>query len=153
MTALFIIMLSVFVSYVGYIWIKYGVQKSISDSFYRLPKRKQFLFILFCWGFSFPAMILGDCVLMFLAGTFICFVGAAAAFKGDKMTKWVHMTGAYGGVLLSQIAIWIVYDMWYVTVIFLVLSGLLFILKVKDKIWFAELLAFISICVVLGLNL
>ena len=146
-------MLTVFLSYVSFIWIKYGVQKSISDSYYRLPQKSQILFILFCWGFSFPAMILGNCALMFLAGIFICFVGAAAAFKGDKMAKWVHMTGAYGGVLLSQIAIWIHYDMWYITVIFIILSGILFILKVKNKIWYTELLAFGSICIVLGLNL
>ena len=146
---IFLVMITVFVSYVTFIWIKYGVQKSISDSYYRLPTRKQFLFVFFCWGFAIPAMILGNCALMFLAGVFICFVGAAAAFKGDKMTEWVHVVGAYGGVLLSQLAIWIIYDMWYITVLFIVLSGLLYILKVKNKTWWVEIIAFTFICAVL----
>ena len=152
-TVLYLIMLSVFISYVGFIWIKYGIQKSISDSYYRLPKKLKPLFYFFCLGFAIPAIILGDNLLIVLAGSLICFVGAASAFKGNSTTKWTHMVGAYGGVLLSQIAIWVYYDMWYITVTFIVLSGLMYILNVKDKIWWIELLAFSSICVVLGLNL
>jgi len=115
-------MLTVFVSYVSFIWIKYGVQRSISDSYYRLPKNLQPLFTLFCWGFAFPAIIIGvdltDNFLMFLAGAGICFVGAAAQFK-EELTKGVHMIGAYGGVLFSQLAIAINFHMYYMNVIFI----------------------------------
>lgn len=151
-TFLFILMLTVFISYVTFVVIAYGVQTSISESYYRLPQRLKFLFTLFCWFFAIPAIILGDNALMFLAGSGIAFVGGAAAFK-DKMTYEVHMIGAYTGVLLSQIAIWYNYHMWYITIIFIILSGILLLLKVKNKIWWSEILAFLSICIVLYFNL
>ena len=151
-TFLFTLMLTVFISYLTFVVITYGVQTSISESYYRLPKKINFLFTFFCWGFAIPAIILGDNALMFLAGSGIAFVGAAAAFK-DKMTNNVHMIGAYGGVLLSQISIWYNYHMWYITIIFIILSGTLLLLKVKNKIWWAECLAFLSICIVLYFNL
>jgi len=151
-TFLFILMLTVFISYVTFVIISYGVQPSISESYYKLPQRLKFLFTLFCLLFAIPAIILGDNVLMFLAGSGIAFVGAAATFK-DKMTYEVHMIGAYAGVLLSQISIWYNYHMWYITIIFIILSGTLLLLKVKNKIWWSEILAFLSICIVLYFNL
>ena len=151
-TFLFTLMLTVFISYLTFVVITYGVQTSISESYYRLPKKINFLFTFFCWGFAIPAIILGDNALMFLAGSGIAFVGAAAAFK-DKMTNNVHMIGAYGGVLLSQISIWYNYHMWYITIIFIILSGTLLLLKVKNKIWWVEVAAFLSICIVLYFNL
>ena len=92
----------VFFSYVAYIWKKYGVQRSISNSYYKLPENRKFLFIGFCWLFAFPVMILGDNALMFGAGTFICFVGAAAAMHRFP-TRAVHLTGAIGGMILGPI--------------------------------------------------
>ena len=155
-TKLYALMLLVFISYVSFIIMRYGVQRSISDSFYRLPKKVNWLFVAFCWGFAFPAMIIGTLQtqngLMFFAASGIMFVGAAAAFK-QKLTKTVHFTGAYGGVALSQISIVYDYKMWYVTVAFVVLALILELLKVKNKIWWQEILAFVSICVVLVVNL
>ena len=63
------------------------------------------------------------------------------------------MFGAYVGVILSQIGIWIYYDMWYVTIIFFGISGLMFILNIKNKIWWVEILAFSTICYILGTTL
>jgi hypothetical protein len=82
-------MLAVFFSYVGFIWKKYRVLVSISQSYYRLPKNLQILFTLFCWGFAFPAMIIGSNGLMFFSGGAICFVGAAAAFQ-EELTHIVR---------------------------------------------------------------
>jgi hypothetical protein len=150
---LFTLMLIVFISYVGFIWIRYGVQKSISDSYYRLPQGYKFLFTLFTWGFAYPAAILASNVWITPAAMLICLVGVARDFKNIKVLKFFHMFAAYTGVVLSQIGIWIYYDMWYLTIGFIILSGTLFLLNTKNKIWYIELLAFGSICVVLGLNL
>jgi len=151
MISLYIIMLVVFFSYVGFIWIKYGVQRSISDSYYRLPDKWKFLMTLFCWGFAVPAMIIGNTALMFLAGSFIAFVGVAAAFK-ESMTKEVHMIGAYGGVLFSQMSIMIDYGLWPISALFLLFSTTLLLFGAKNQIWWQEILAFLLICVVLGLR-
>ena len=163
----FWIMLSVFVSYVAFIWIRYGVQKSISDSFYRLiedPKMPnalgQSLFTLFCWGFAFPAIIIGvdltDNVLMFLAGSGICFVGAAAAFKGDKMTHNVHMIGAYSGVVFSQLAIAFLFKMYYVNIAFILIAVLAQVFRKKlnnNHVWWQEIAAFVSMLYVYAVKL
>ncbi len=151
---LYLVMLFVFISYISFIWSKYGVLKSISQSYYELPVKWQPLFTLFCWGFAFPAIMIGVpySSLMFFAGTGICFVGAAAAFQ-EKMTHTVHMVGAIGGVILSQLAIIINFGMWPISAAF-VGASLLFMLfrkKLKYKqIWWIEILAFLSICYVLG---
>ena len=152
--ALFIIMLSVFFGYVGFIWAKYGVLKSISQSYYELPEKWRFLFTLFCWGFAFPAIIIGTPVtgLMFFAGAGICFVGAAAAFE-EKLTREVHFAGAGAGVLFSQLAMILSYGMWPISLIFGVSSllMLLFRKKIREKhIWWIEVLAFLAICYVFG---
>ncbi len=153
----FITMLTVFVAYVSFIWIKYGIQRSISDSWYRLPEKEKPLFTLFCWGFAIPAIIIGttltDNFLMFLAGSGIAFVGAAAAFK-EKMTKTVHMIGAYSGVAFSQLSIAFDFHMYYMNIIFFSIAIILEILGyfkiIKNKIWWQEILAFLTIVYVLG---
>lgn len=169
LTYLFWGMLAVFVSYVAFIWIRYGVQRSISDSYYRLtedpkmpPLLAQSLFTFFCWGFAFPAMIVGltltDNFLIFLATGGIMFVGAAAAFK-QSLTKEVHMIGAYGGVAFSQLSIAFDFHMYYVNVIFIIGALALQILSikkiglVKNPVWWQEILAFGSIIFVFGVAL
>jgi len=146
-------MVSVFVSYVLFIWIKYGIQKSISESYYVLQKEKKgFLFILFTWLFAFPAMILGDSYLMTLAGGGIVFVGAAAAMHKFP-TRAVHMIGAVGGMILACLAMIVQYHMWYMTVGVAVLILLSLLLDKKHFMWWAELIIFTAISIVLGISI
>ncbi len=160
LSTFYFIMLSIFVAYVAYIWIRYGVQRSISDSWYRLPQKQKLLFTAFCWGFAIPAIMVGVDItnnfLMFFAGAGIVFVGGAVAFK-QKITKLYHMIGAYGGVAFSQLSIVFDFKMYYVTAIFILVALLLEILDkkkiIENKIWWQEILAFASICYVLGIAL
>jgi len=152
---LFFIMLFVFVGYVAFIWIKYGIQPSISESYYKLPKSINWLFTLFCWGFAIPALIIGvqltDNFLMFLAASGICFVGAAAAFK-QTLTKNVHMIGAYCGILFSQLSILFDFNI-PVVVAATLLWLIIFQLYAKNKIWWQEIVAFMAILVVFAASL
>jgi hypothetical protein len=152
MIALYFIMLAVFAGYVGFIWNKYGVLPSISDSYYVLPKNINFLFTLFCWGFALPAMIVGidltDNFLMFLATGGICFVGAAAAFKDNDKT--MHEVSAIAGVIFSQLSIAFDFKMYYVNAFFIIMSLIILLTNIKNKTWWLELVAFGSICYVLG---
>ena len=151
---LYSLMVTVFVAYVSYIWANYGVQKSISQSYYVLPDNLKFLMTLFCWGFAFPAMIIGNSFWMMLAGGGIIFVGAAAAFK-QKMTKIYHFAGAGIGITASQIATIRNFELWPFTIGFVVIGLILLLLrkKIKGWIWWLEITAFISICIVLGITL
>lgn len=152
---LFTTLVTVFVSYITGILLLYGVLPSVSESYYHLPKKWNFLFTLFCLGFAIPTMIVGldltDNFLMFLAGGGICFVGVAAAYK-ETLTKEVHVGGALVGIISSQLSIAFDFKMFYVNIIFLVLAGLIKLLKIKNNTYWIELLAFISICYVLGIN-
>jgi hypothetical protein len=152
MLGLFITMLTIFIGYVATIWAIYGVLPSISESFYRLPKKYNFIFTLALWGFAFPAIIIGvpTTALMFFAGAGIMFVGAAAQFK-QELTKTVHFVGAGAGVVLSQIAIATTYGMWPITAAFVLLSVLILLFRNKIKnteLWWIEILSFISIAIV-----
>jgi len=152
---LFWSMLFVFVSYVSFIWIKYGIQPSISESYYKLPKSINWLFTFFCWGFAIPAMIIGleltNSFLMFLAPAGICFVGAAAAFK-QTLTNQVHVIGAYSGILFSQLAILFCFKEPYI-VASSFLWLVVFQLYAKNKVWWQELVAFTAILIVYAAKL
>jgi len=153
--SLYILMILVFISYVSYIWVKYGVQKSISASYYQLPDFYKFLFTLFCWGFAVPALVIGNNLLLFVACAGICFVGAAPDFN-SKESDDVHFIAAAFGIATSQIYIYSVLLMPWVSVI----SGLIFLILYlgrkrffKNHIWWIEIVAFASICYALGYNL
>lgn len=155
MLGLFITMLTIFVGYVGTLIGLYGILPSISDSYYRLPKKLNFIFTLALWGFAFPAMIIGTPVtgLMFAACAGIIFVGGAAAFH-KKITKTVHIIGAGVGMGLSQVAIATSFGMWQVTAVSAVLVALILLFRKQLKykhVWWIELVCFSAIGLVYAL--
>jgi hypothetical protein len=157
MIGLFITMVTVFVGYVATIWSLYGVLPSISESFYRLPQKYNFIFTLALWGFASPAMIIGTPVtgLMFFATAGIMFVGAAAAFK-QKLTKTVHIVGASVGMGFSQIAIATSFGLWPITAISVLLISLIFLFRKYinyTHVWWIEIICFTAISITYGLYL
>jgi len=142
--ALLIISAAIFIGYVQYIALKYGIQKSISESYYDLPRRWQFIFTLTLWGFAIPIMLVGNSTWFFLAGGLICFVGAAAAFKDWAITYKVHMVGAYGGVLLGFIGILGDLHNWYIASI-AIMSIIIIWFTSQFKIWWIEIVAFAAV--------
>lgn len=160
----FYIMLTIFVTYVGFIWIKYGILPSISYSYYELPKKLKPLFTLFCWGFALPVAIIGITLaeesiwqfLAFFASGGIMFVGTAPDFKSETGNdKIIHYVSALISVIFSQLYIALVFpEMIYVPIIFLLSSILLILFKRKVKeIWWIELFAFSSLCYTFALQI
>ena len=148
---LYIFMVSVFFTYVIGIASKYGILGSISESYYRLPDKWKFVFTFFCWSISIPAIILGDSVFMFLAGTSIAFVGAAASFK-EKTEHKVHMIGAFTGVIFSQLSIAFDFHFYWINTVFLswvlLIVILTWVLKRNIKYFYwIEIVAFLSIII------
>ena len=151
-TILYSIMVSVFIAYVLYISFKFGIQKSISESYYVLPKKENFLFVLFTWLFAFPAIFLGNSLLMFFAGGGIVWVGANAAMHKNP-TRAIHLTAAIGGVTCAQLAILFNYHMWWLTAAFVLASIITYLFNKQTYIWWTEIYAFITISIALGLNI
>lgn len=144
MTALFYIMISVFFGYIAAITLFYGVQTSVSESYYRLPRNLQMSFTIVTWGYALPAAIIGLDIsgsgLVFLAGAGICFVGAAPAFHKIGMERTVHTIGAITGIgamLLFLIAM----GWWVLVVLFAALCGLFYLIDKKNIVWWAEISA------------
>lgn len=154
-TVLFLLMLFIFFGYASWIWARYGTLKSISHSYYVLPKNLRFLFTLFCWGYGIPAIIVGSTPLLFFAGAAICFVGAAAAYRED-MTEWVHIISAMLAILFSQLSIIIDFNMPWITIGFAAIAIPMYLTRFfkvfPNRTWYVEILAFIAIALVLGLN-
>lgn len=158
MTTLFIIMLSFFFGYCGFIYFRYGVQSSVSESYYRLPRNLQWLFTIATWGYALPAIIIGlqltDNGLVFLAGAGIAFVGASPAFHSLGLEKTVHTVGAIVGITAMQIFLYVV-GFWWITLAFAVVSGLMFVWKrtYSHYIWWVEIAAFVSIALFYAIKL
>ncbi len=133
-----------FITYIIFIWSKYGVLPSISDSFYKT--KNAFSFYVFILSVALPLMIAGDTGLMFSAGALLTFVGAAAAFK-DKLTGTVHVIGAIGGILLGFLSMIVDFHLWYITAIELLFIGIAYLIKMKNKTWWVEIVSFILIMI------
>lgn len=156
-----IVMLSVFLSYVLFITIRYGIQKSISYSFYVLPEGWNWIFTVFCVGFSIPALMAASVNpehiwIIALATAGMVFVGAASHYEktagkyNPKQGRVVHLAGSYTGVLLSQLYIGLM-GFWHFNIVFALIGLVLILLKHKQAIWWIEILAFIMMAVYLGM--
>lgn len=151
----------VFLSYISFIWIRYGVQKSISDSFYRIKddhikilglkiRTKEF-FTLFIAFFAYPLAVLAANVWLTPAAFIVLGIGIARDFKDTKLLKWIHYCCAYIGIGIAIIGLGAHYDMWWLTITFVILSFMLMIIKVPNKIWWIECVAIATVLIGLGI--
>lgn len=149
MVALLISVL-VFASYITYVLCKYGIQKSISDSYYRLTQADKWAFTIATWGYSLPLIIAGDGnPWLFLAGGLVCFVGAAPDFKG--VDKGYHSFFAMSGIAVAFI--WALFaGYWY---IILPIVALILLLKkyVNNNTWWIEVVSYITLVSVIFMEL
>jgi len=124
---LLLISMSIIFGYYFYYRIKYGRQKSISDSVYIV--KPWWLFAITMMAFPIPFVIAAENIALvhetgsifgdfireftaFWAGGLICLVGVANCFyKPDKQEETLHVVGATGGIALgltfiSSISLW-----------------------------------------------
>lgn len=148
----FIILQSlVFFIYIVGIWAIFGVQKSISQTYYTLNenlKNSGVIFIIWLWLWLFPLFVFAPNDWFRVAVMVEAFVGAAAAFKMSNLSKNVHNISSYAGILVAQVGVGIMLGrMWFVLypVCFLAISAGLKFGGVKNFIWWAEIIAFLSI--------
>lgn len=134
----------IFVGYNGFITIKYGVLPSISDSFYKLPEKYNFLFTLALWGFALPISISATTPLMFFAGGFICFVGAASHFK-EKFEGKYHYAFALIGVILGTLSLFFEFRTPLTAIAIVLLTAFYNIIDLKNKTLWTEYTAFFMI--------
>jgi hypothetical protein len=114
MTTLGIILSVVFAIYIMYIVCRYGIQESISESFYHAG----WWFTIWCYveGIGVAALMLSASegawyqFLGFFAGAGLCLVGTAPRFKSFEKTT--HYVGA--GVCAVSALTWMVLAGWWI---------------------------------------
>lgn len=154
MTTLIIISLVIFLAYVVGTCLYFGIPASISDTYYKLEKRKKglgWLFTAMCWlvgGLLLPALLEitpeGYQFTAFLACAGLLFVGAAPQFKVSS-TGAVHYGSAAVCVVFSQI--WVILSgLWWVSLICFVAC---LYPAYKDKKWmfWIEIVAIVAVYV------
>lgn len=141
----------IFFGYLFFIIYNYDIQTSISASYYALPVNRQFLFSLFCILYSVPIAYSADTVWFWLATLCVLLVGAAAAYRGDKLINIIHMSAAFMSVIFSHISMCLDYDAYYISGVSFVVALILLIFK--DKIlngaWWAEIITYLAIVLTL----
>lgn len=139
---------TVFVAYIAYIWTKYGVLDSISESYYVLPNPIKHLFTFFLWTIAVPMMFIVNSVDhadWWLFGSCAClvFCGAAAEYK-NNLTNVVHFIGAGGGIIFALAGL--VHQGIAAPLILMVATiVVLYKYKVSNKTWWIEIAAFVYI--------
>lgn len=134
--------------------IKYGVQTSLSRSFYTIEENSKnpnnkWWFSLALLLFAFPMIVIGVEVtpLFFLAGAAVLFVAAAPAFKSTKLQHDVHIAGAVIGGAASLLAFITAASarsggesiiLWATAFLLAAGMGALKLYKVKNLTWWVE---------------
>jgi hypothetical protein len=146
-----IVQILIFVSYISFIILKFGILPSISESWYRLRELGgvwSSLFTWFCWGLGFIILFQtnGNSPLFFLSGVGLSSVGVATMFKlKDDIQSYIHSIGATIGIICALIGIGIERYIWLPLIDFVILAIIFYIFVDKNKIWWIEIIAFLSI--------
>lgn len=142
--------ISDFLLYVAFIWGRYGIQRSISISFYDLPMKNKFVFRLFIWILSSAIIISGigwGSPMFLISGLLLSLVGIFTHIK----VKWkfkIHMIGAIGGILSCAIGILMLnLNVGLIASGSILLGSLLLLLLGNKKhiIWNIEVICFASL--------
>lgn len=156
MENLLTVSVSIFLLYLGFIILKFGIPKSLSQSFYLLEDIKHglgYIFTIVLWGMAFtllPVWLstpIGEDweFLKFLCCASLCFVGAAPRFL-DQDSK-VHTIAAITSAITGLLWILICTNFWPIIIVYAVLfTFLMFMTKSKNCYTFwAEMVMFFGI--------
>ncbi len=133
-------------SFVTYISIKYGVQKSVSDSFY--AKKHDFIFPIAIIFTAMPMMGVGaitNSIWLQLSALFMATVAATPKFK-NKQEGIIHVIGALGAIIFGMLHILSVdfrLITQYVAILIIIISYILFrVFKLNNLTWWIENVAY-----------
>lgn len=144
-----IVSVVIFVSYLSYIYFKYGIQRSISASYHNLSMSGKWMFTLSTWGYVMPLMFAGvsgntlQDLVLFLSGFLLCTVGVMADDQSETQKKW-HSFGAEGGIMVG--ILWcILVGQWMTVAPAIIIAYVLFKKKPKNHTGWIEIVSYFSI--------
>jgi hypothetical protein len=134
-----ILSLTIFTLGCLYTWIRWGVQKSISITFYE--HENKLLWWVWMLSYSIPIFFAFPHWLIFISVLGIIMVGTAPDFREGGPQEAVHILGAYLAIIASFAYLGFVQGQWYVVgamVIFTVYA----VFKLENKTNWIEVAAF-----------
>ena len=142
-----LIQATIFILYVTFLMVKFkGPLPSISDSWYALGYPLRILFSIFCISLGITMTQQPGSVFFFLSGTGLSFVGIATWFKSsEKIVHWIHFTGAVIGMVFALLGIGLGLENWYPLIMWGLLSLPIILFKIKNHMWWIEIIAFVAI--------
>lgn len=102
--------------YISTIFSKHGVPKSISMSYYSLPKKERFCFQLFVWSLSLLLVVAGWDML-FSIGAALLFVVGLTPTTQDEDKKWirvVHFICAASSIIIMTVGCTISFNDYFI---------------------------------------
>lgn len=141
----------VFLTYLLYVWINFGIQKSFSKSYYVINKK--IYFVLFSWLTAIPLHVYCNNLIMTLATVGMIIVGSVSDFEMDddsslykiKLSRILHWGGAITAILFSEMYILFILEKYYLFYCFSIVLLLILLFKIKNKFWWIELFAYLNI--------
>lgn len=158
METLFVFMVAIYIAYHYLILKTFGVPDSLSETYYLLPGPYKLLFTVFCWAFGLISVIIGLELsdgggLFFLAGSGLVLVGAATQFKEDSVEP-LHILGAAIAIVFSGLAIALYFNLWWLLIVEILLTGIVFWLsRNNNSVFWYEQIYFVGILIAFGTQL
>lgn len=123
MTVLFLISLFVIAIYIAVVIVKSGIPYSISDTYYRIDRKKWFMFVMLVTGFSLLPVALevsseSSQFLIFLTVVGLAMVGVSPNFKGEKSERNTHYAGAIMLLVFSQL--WVLFNFKWILLLWVI---------------------------------
>lgn len=146
-----VVSLVIFLAYLVGMYIYFGIPASLSDTYYKLEKRRKgagWFFTAMCWGISFPLLPYlldvtpaGYQFTAFLACAGLMFVGAAPQFK-LSLTGPVHYVSA--ALCCAAAVLWCILSRyWFIPLGAFLIFGWVALRYGKPMFWI-EMAAFTS---------
>lgn len=121
------------------IWL-YDWQPSISNTFCELPLGYKWIFTLFMCTLGVLCMFIGKNNTMVLMGFSCILVGFFPRFNDDQGLQ--HYIAAIGIIGSGLWQVGVVSGLWYLPIIFLIISLPIYFLKVRNRLFWVEIVAF-----------
>jgi hypothetical protein len=136
-------------TYLVGVLIAFGMTKSISATFYVLPKGLKWMFKAALIGYSIPLMIVAfESTWIAMSGLSIIFTALAADSRRHEDIEDIHLIGSVLGIGLTMIGFILtdkfeLLDTWWIAVVQGAFTIFALIIKMRFRIYFIELLAII----------
>ena len=134
----------IFYGYVFYVYKKFGILSSISDSYYSLPDTQKLLFPMFTWALGITLFLIGyetHLYWYFISAALISLVGVASQFKLDTFVNDIHLISAATSIICTMVGL-MIQHVYFPMPIAVLLILYLYLKNIPNHIWWIEVVSY-----------